>query len=89
MINLEAAKDILSDILIDMGNRIRKSRLKYKTLIGNAAKCKLCGKILESYCRYDFKSCNCGNLSVDDLDYIKRSAKHSDKVIETPVWNVK
>lgn len=31
----------------------------------NAARCKICGDIIESKDRHDFKTCSCGNLSVD------------------------
>lgn len=41
-------------------------------VIRNAAKCLGCGVILESKHRHDFKSCDCGNLSIDGgLDYLR------------------
>lgn len=39
----------------------------------NAARCKLCGDIIESAFRHHFVTCSCGNLSVDGgTDYIRR-----------------
>lgn len=44
-----------------------------KRITRNAAKCKLCGEVIESRYRNDFVTCECGNLSVDGgLDYIRR-----------------
>jgi len=49
-------------------------------ILRNRAKCLICGEILESKHRHDFKTCKCGNLSVDGgKDYIKRSVKYIDK----------
>lgn len=36
-----------------------------RKVIRNAAKCLGCGVILESRHRHDFKSCDCGNVSID------------------------
>jgi len=39
----------------------------------NAAKCKVCGEVVESRWRNNFVTCSCGNLSVDGgHDYIRR-----------------
>lgn len=41
----------------------------------NKVKCKICGDIIESKFRHDFKTCKCGKVSVDGgLDYIRRCA---------------
>lgn len=54
-----------------------------KRILRNRAKCLVCGEILESKCRHDFKTCNCGNLSVDGgKDYIRRCVKNVDKFEE-------
>jgi len=54
-----------------------------KKILRNRAKCLICREILESEHRHDFKTCKCGNLSVDGgKDYIKRSVKHLDKFEE-------
>ena len=51
-----------------------------KKIIRNRAKCLICGEILESYYRHDFKTCKCGNLSIDGgKDYLKRSIKDISK----------
>lgn len=43
----------------------------------NRAKCKLCGDILESFHRYDYVACKCGEISIDGgLDYLHCSAKN-------------
>ena len=42
----------------------------------NRAKCKLCGEILESFHRYDYVSCKCGEIAIDGgQDYFRCSAK--------------
>jgi len=42
----------------------------------NRAKCKLCGDVIESFHRYDFVACKCGEISVDGGDvYYKCAAK--------------
>ena len=49
----------------------------------NAAKCLVCGDVLVSRTRHDFKTCQCGNLSVDGgEDYVKRSAIDFHQVLE-------
>ena len=41
----------------------------------NKVKCKICGDIIESKFRHDFKTCKCGKVSVDGgLDCIRRCA---------------
>lgn len=43
----------------------------------NSAKCLLCGDVLESRSRHDFKMCKCGALGVDGgYDYIRRVFKN-------------
>lgn len=47
-----------------------------KKILSNKAKCLLCNDIVESTHRHDFRSCSCGNISVDGgLDYLRRSQK--------------
>ena len=42
----------------------------------NRAKCKLCGEIIESFHRYDYVSCRCGEISVTGgLDAYECSSK--------------
>jgi hypothetical protein len=42
----------------------------------NRAKCKLCNDILESFHRYDYVTCKCGEISIDGgKDYLQCSAK--------------
>ena len=49
----------------------------------NKAQCRLCNDILESVYRHDFRTCSCGEISVDGgKSYIKRSAKNLDNIIE-------
>lgn len=51
-----------------------------KEIIRNAARCKLCGDVIESRYRHDFVTCSCGNLSVDGgLDYIRRGWSSKDR----------
>lgn len=45
-------------------------------IVINRAKCLKCGDIISSKYTHDFKTCSCGNLSVDGgLDYIRRDYK--------------
>ncbi len=42
----------------------------------NRAKCKLCSDIIESFHRYDYVTCKCGEISVDGgNDYLRCAAK--------------
>jgi tRNA(Ile2) C34 agmatinyltransferase TiaS len=52
-------------------------------VVVNKAQCKLCGDIIESTHRHDFKYCKCGEIAVDGgKAYIKRSAKSFGNIIE-------
>ena len=54
-----------------------------ETIISNKAQCRLCGDIVESLHRHDYKSCKCGNMSVDGgKSYLKRSYRESNSIIE-------
>lgn len=45
-------------------------------IIKNMAQCLLCGDVIESKYRHDYRSCKCLNLSIDGGHfYIKRSLK--------------
>lgn len=49
------------------------------TIIRNVAKCKICGDVMESTYRHDFRTCRCGNLSVDGgHDYLKRCFRNGE-----------
>lgn len=49
----------------------------------NKAQCLVCGMILESTYRHDFKCCTCGNVCVDGgNDYHKRSVRNASKYRE-------
>jgi len=51
-----------------------------KKIISNKAQCLICGEIIESKHKHDFKTCKCGNVSVDGgKEYLKRSIKYIDK----------
>ena len=57
--------------------------MEYKKVIINKAKCLKCDEVLESKSIHDFKTCTCGNLSVDGgLDYIRRSYISKDMYLE-------
>lgn len=48
-------------------------------ILRNSAKCLLCGEEIESRHRHDFKTCKCGNLSVDGgREYLRRSFGSGD-----------
>lgn len=50
-----------------------------KLIYRNSAKCMECDEELVSFRRYDFKTCSCGNLSVDGgHDYLRRRLASSE-----------
>ena len=52
-------------------------------VVTNKAQCKLCGDVIESTHRHDFKWCKCGEIAVDGgKSYIKRAAKNLGNIIE-------
>ncbi|MBR1603549.1 MAG: DUF1653 domain-containing protein [Synergistaceae bacterium] len=60
-------------------------------IITNKAKCNICGDIIESRHRHDFKTCSCGNVSVDGgLDYLRRCyKKDQDSYTELSEYGIK
>lgn len=59
------------------------TKIMRDVVVVNKAQCKLCGDIIESVHRHDFKRCSCGEISVDGgKSYIKRSAKNMGNIIE-------
>jgi hypothetical protein len=58
------------------------------TIVSNKAQCRICGDIIESKHRHDFVKCSCGAIAVDGgKDYLKRSAKNFDDIIELSEYN--
>ena len=60
------------------GQQDSKTRRKYNIgdILENAAVCGVCGEYIRSNNRHDFKTCSCGNVSVDGGSwYAKRSFK--------------
>jgi hypothetical protein len=63
-------------------------------IITNRAFCKLCRVEVESKSVHDFRSCKCGNLSVDGgREYLRRCFRDESTVVdtsivmeETPIW---
>ena len=52
-------------------------------ILRNAVRCKLCGDVIESTYRHDFKWCKCGNCAVDGgKSYLKRCFKTSPDDLE-------
>lgn len=52
-----------------------------KRLIRNKIKCLLCGDIIESTHRHDFKYCSCGSCLVDGgLEYIRYGGDHMENI---------
>lgn len=50
-------------------------------IIQNEAKCLLCGDIIWSAHRHDFKTCSCGAISVDGgMEYIRRCGNPEDVI---------
>ena len=52
-------------------------------IVTNKAQCKLCGDIIESLNRHDYKRCGCGEIAVDGgKSYLRRSARDLSNIIE-------
>lgn len=48
----------------------------------NAAQCRLCGEVIESTHRHDFKSCSCSEIFIDGgLDYTRFGFRNSENFI--------
>lgn len=48
-------------------------------IIINRVKCNKCGSIITSRSVHDYKTCSCGNVSVDGgLDYLRRNYESND-----------
>ena len=55
-------------------------------IIRNSAKCLDCGDEVESTHRHDFRSCKCGNLSVDGgKAYLRRVFRSGARYVETSI----
>lgn len=49
----------------------------------NKAQCKLCGDIIESTHRHDYRGCKCGGIAVDGgHEYLRRTAGSLDNITE-------
>lgn len=53
-----------------------------EVIVSNKAHCLLCDTVIESTHGHDFKTCPCGNLSVDGGKNYLRRAYSSDKLLE-------
>jgi hypothetical protein len=52
-------------------------------ILRNAAKCRLCGDVIESKHVHDFVRCKCGEIFVDGgREYIRRGAKTFANIID-------
>lgn len=61
--------------------------MEARRVILNSARCKKCNTVLISHTRYDFKTCKCGNLSVDGgRDYIRILVKDRDGFEDLSVY---
>ena len=56
------------------GEQDKATRRKYHTgdILENAAECGKCGDYIRSNNRHDYKSCSCGNISVDGGSWYAR-----------------
>lgn len=55
-------------------------------IVRNSARCLLCGDEIESTHRHDFRTCRCGNFSVDGgRDYLRRLADSEGSWIDTSI----
>jgi hypothetical protein len=57
--------------------------MKYRPILVNRAMCLLCGETIESRFTHEFKTCKCGEVSVDGgKDYLKRVYGSKQNVVE-------
>jgi len=62
------------------------SKIDKEVILRNSAICALCGDMLRSRHQHDYKSCRCGEISIDGGNaYLKRSAKNLDNIIDTSI----
>jgi hypothetical protein len=54
--------------------------LKY-TIVLNQAHCKVCGRVLLSLHRHDFRSCACGSFTDGGTEYIRRGGDLEDYTV--------
>lgn len=55
-------------------------------IIGNSARCLICGEHLESRERYDRRTCSRGNLTLDGgRDYLRRLERNPARVEDTSI----
>lgn len=60
-----------------------------RTLLRNAAQCLECGDVIESTHRHDFRTCSCGNLSVDGgLSYTRRLFQEHTGFMDLDLYRV-
>lgn len=59
-----------------------------KRILKNKCQCRLCGDIIESNYRHDYKRCHCGAIATDGgRDYIRRAFKNPDNIIDLTVYD--
>jgi hypothetical protein len=58
-------------------------------LVRNAARCNVCGDYIESGNRHDFRTCKCGNVSVDGgHSYVRRAFQQSVNFTDDCEWQL-
>lgn len=61
------------DAVDEVGRCLKEAGYGPYEIVRNRAECPLCGELVESWHRHDFRSCGCGNVSVDGgQDYLRR-----------------
>lgn len=60
-----------------------------KYLYTNAIKCKVCGDVIESEHRHDFKTCSCGAVSVDGGHNYQRIVGEPYNYEDMAIWSDK
>lgn len=62
-----------------LGSQLPKIHEKPVQVTRNAAQCRVCGTVIESHHRHDFKWCPCKSIYVDGgLDYLRRGGEFSN-----------
>jgi hypothetical protein len=57
-------------------------------IVRNSARCNLCDDVIESKHRHDFRTCKCGNLSIDGgRNYVRRVVNEPGSFTERVVFS--
>ncbi len=85
-IDLESFKDVQKKYTEEYLSQCKRdpNPQKQKVLLVNAIKCSICGDVLISRHKHDYKDCSCGSCSIDGgIDYRRLKGYHTDLAVYT------